>query len=382
MSKRALIVPVVVLVVAAALLFTIKGCWTSWEGGHAEQRTDDAYLRADLTPLSTRISGTVRKMEVGDYQAVQPGQLLVQLEDQDYAAALAEAKAALAGAQAQLEDNHAAKGIQDVTVQNAETGVAQAEAAVNAAKAGVSAVQPDVEHNELELKRQQALLSSKATTHQELEGAVANADRYRGLLASRQADLDRAQASLDSSRAVLEAQKRQRAALDTKDAVYRADIQAKKAAIIVSEVNLGYTRIVSPAAGAVSERHVQEGQLVAPGMQVVDLVRGDVWIQANYLETQLTNIQQGDVADITIDTFPGVVLHGKVAEISPASGSQFALLPPDNATGNFTKVVQRIPVKIVLDPDHPLQGRLRPGFSAEVTIHTSGKRTAQEGHPS
>jgi membrane fusion protein, multidrug efflux system len=382
MSKRALIVPVVVLVVAAALLFTIKGCWTSWEGGHAEQRTDDAYVRADLTPLSTRISGTVRKMEVGDYQAVQPGQLLVQLEDQDYAAGLAEAKAALAGAQAQLADNQAAKGIQDVTVQNAETGVAQAEAAVNAAKAGVSAVQPDVEHTELELKRQQALLSSKATTHQELEGAAANADRYRGLLASRQADLDRAQASLDSSRAVVEAQKRQRAALDTKDAVYRADIQAKKAAIIVSEVNLGYTRIVSPAAGAVSERHVQEGQLVAPGMQVVDLVRGDVWIQANYKETQLTNMQQGDVADITIDTFPGVVLHGKVAEISPASGSQFALLPPDNATGNFTKVVQRIPVKIVLDPDHPLQGRLRPGFSAEVTIHTSGKHTAQEGHPS
>ncbi len=188
--------------------------------------------------------------------------------------------------------------------------------------------------------------------------------------------------ALDSSRAVLEAQKRQRAALDTKDAVYRADIQAKKAAIIVSEVNLGYTRIVSPAAGAVSERHVQEGQLVAPGMQVVDLVRGDVWIQANYLETQLTNMQQGDVADITIDTFPGVVLHGKVAEISPASGSQFALLPPDNATGNFTKVVQRIPVKVVLDPDHPLQGRLRPGFSAEVTIHTSGKHTAQGGHQS
>jgi membrane fusion protein, multidrug efflux system len=382
MSKRALIVPVVVLVVAAALLFTIKGCWTSWEGGHAEQRTDDAYLRADLTPLSTRISGTVRKMEVGDYQAVQPGQLLVQLEDQDYAAALAEAKAALAGAQAQLEDNRAAKGIQDVAVQNAETGIAQAEAAVNAAKAGVSAVQPDVEHTDLELKRQQALLTSKATTHQELEGALANADRYRGLLASRQADLARAQASLDSSRAALEAQKRQRSALDTKDAVYRADIQAKKAAIIVSEVNLGYTRILSPAAGAVSERHVQEGQLVAPGMQVVDLVRGDVWIQANFLETQLTNMQQGDVADISIDTFPGVVLHGKVAEISPASGSQFALLPPDNATGNFTKVVQRIPVKIVLDPDHPLQGRLRPGFSAEVTIHTSGKRTAQEGHPS
>jgi membrane fusion protein (multidrug efflux system) len=145
----------------------------------------------------------------------------------------------------------------------------------------------------------------------------------------------------------------------------------------VSEVNLGYTRILAPAAGAVSERHVQEGQLVGAGMEVIDLVRGDVWIQANYQETQLTNIQKGDVADITIDTFPGVVLHGKVAEISPASGSQFALLPPDNATGNFTKVVQRIPVKIVLDPDHPLKDRLRPGFSAVVTVHASGQRTAK-----
>ena len=114
-------------------------------------------------------------------------------------------------------------------------------------------------------------------------------------------------------------------------------------------------------------------------MQLVDLVKGDVWVQANYKETQLTNIRRGDVADITIDTFPGVVLHGKVAEIAPASGSQFALLPPDNATGNFTKVVQRIPVKIVLDPGHPLQDRLRPGFSAVVTIHASGKHAGEGG---
>ncbi len=382
MSKRAMIVPVVTLVVAAALFFTIKGCWTSWEGGGAEERTDDAYLRADLTPLSTRISGTVRKLEVGDYQPVQAGQLLVQLDDQDYAATLAEAKAGLAAAEAQLADNQATKRIQDVKIENAETGVNQAAAAVDAAKAGIAAVEPDVEHTATERKRQEALLGSKATTHQELEGAVANADRYRGMLASRQADLDRAQASLASSRDVLEAEKRQRAALDTQDALYRAQIQAKQAAIIVANVNLGYTRILSPANGAVGERHVQEGQLVAPGMQVIDLVRGDVWIQANYKETQLTNMQTGDAADITIDTFPGVVLHGKVAEISPASGSQFALLPPDNATGNFTKVVQRIPVKIVLDPNHPLQGKLRPGFSAVVAVHTSGKRTSREGSTS
>jgi membrane fusion protein, multidrug efflux system len=382
MSKRAVIIPVITLGVAAILLFSIRGCWTSWVGGSAEQRTDDAYVRADMTPLSTRISGTVRQVDVNDFAAVKPGQLLVQLEDDDYRAALEEAKAALAGAEAELADNQAAKRIQDAGIQDAETAVVQAAAAVDAAKAGVAAVQPDVERTALERKRQEALLAAKAATHQQVEQAVADADRFAGTLATQQADLARAKAALASSQAGLEAAKRQRAALDTKDNLYKADIRAKQAAIIVANVNLGYTRIVAPEAGAVGERHVQVGQLVVPGTQVIDLVRGDVWIEANYKETQLTNIRIGDAADIRIDTFPGVVLHGKVIEISPASGSQFALLPPDNATGNFTKVVQRIPVKIELDPIHPLQGRLRPGFSAVVTIHASGKRAQTEGSSS
>lgn len=379
MSKRAVVVPVITLGVAATLLFAIKGCWTSWQGGGADQRTDDAYVRADMTPLSTRVSGTVRKVEVEDFATVKPGQVLVQLDDDDYRALLAEADAGLAGAQAALEDNQATKRIQDSKIQNAETVVAQATAAVNAAKAGVAAVQPDVERAESERKRQEALLASKAATRQQLEQATADAGRFSGMLASHQADLERAEAALASSRNLLEAERLQRAALDTRDNLYRADIQAKRAAIIVANVNLGYTRIVAPTAGAVGERQVQEGQLVAPGMQVVDLVKGDVWIQANYKETQLTNIRKGDTADIKVDTFPGVVLHGKVVEIAPASGSQFALLPPDNATGNFTKVVQRIPVKIALDPGHPLQGTLRPGFSVVVTIHASGRGTKAEG---
>jgi membrane fusion protein, multidrug efflux system len=380
MSKRTILIPLAILVVAACLFFAINGHWTSWEGNRAEQKTDDAYVRADLVPLSTRISGTVRKMDVQDFQPVKAGQPLVELNDEDFRAQLEQTKAALAGAQAALEDNQAAKRIQEAKIQNAETVVAQAESSVSAAQAGIASVQPDVERAALERKRQEALIASKATTHQTLEGAVADSDRFSGMLLSRQADLKRAQASLDSSRALLDAEKLQLAALDTHDAGYRADIQAKQAGIVVAEVNLGYTRIDAPNDGAVSERHVQEGQLVAPGMQVIDLVKGDVWIQANYKETQLTNIRKDDIADIRIDTFPGVVLHGKVEEISPASGSQFALLPPDNATGNFTKVVQRIPVKIVLDAGHPLQGKLRPGFSAEVTIHASGKNAKTEGN--
>jgi membrane fusion protein (multidrug efflux system) len=379
MPKRNIIVPLVTLGVAALLLFTINGCWNSWQGRAGGQKTDDAFVRADMTPLSTRISGTVRSMDVNDYQPVTQGQPLVQLDDEDYRAKLAEAKAALAGAQAELADNQAAKSIQDAKIQNAETGIAQATAAVSAAQAAITAVQPEVERAELERKRQEALIAAQATTHQTLEQTNATAAQLTGTLVGQQASLTSAEAALASSRATVEAAKRERTALDTKDRLYEADIQAKKADIIVAEVNLGYTRILAPTAGAVGERHVREGQLVSPGQEVIDLVRGDVWIEANYKETQLTNMRQGDTADIRIDTFPGVVLHGKVAQISPASGSQFALLPPDNATGNFTKVVQRIPVKIVLDPGHPLQNMLRPGFSVEVTVHASGKNAPSEG---
>jgi len=124
---------------------------------------------------------------------------------------------------------------------------------------------------------------------------------------------------------------------------------------------------------------VREGQLVAPGMQLVDLVKGDVWVQANYKETQLTNIRRGDVADITVDTFPGVVLHGKVAEISRPVGHNSRCCPLTTLPATSTKVVQRIPVKIVLDPGHPLQDTLRPGFSAVVTVHASGKNARTDG---
>src|SRR5260370_34276120 len=178
MFKRSFIVRVGVVGVGAVLLFTIKGCWPSWEGGKAEQRTDDAYVRADVTPMSTRISGTVRKVDVNDFESVKPGQTIVALEDADYGAVLAEGEASLTGAQAQFEDNQAAKRIQDSKIENAETVVAQSKAAVTASKAGVAAVQPDVTRTGLELKRQEALRASKAPTHQQLEQAEADATRF------------------------------------------------------------------------------------------------------------------------------------------------------------------------------------------------------------
>ncbi len=379
MNKKSLIIPIVVLFVAAGLLFAIAGHWTAWEGNHADQITDDAYLRADMTPLSTRISGTVKKVNVGDYQKVTVGQVLIELDDDDYRANLDQAKAALAASEASLEDNQAAKRIQDAQIKAAEAGIVQAQAAIDATQAGIASVSPQEDRALTELRRQEALFSSKAATHQQLEAATAQEGQLRGALEAQRADLARAQGALATSESQLEAAKRQREALNVKDDVFKADIEAKKAAIVVAQVNLAYTQITAPTNGSVGERHVLVGQLVAPGTQTIDLVQSDVWVQANFKETQLTNMRAGAPTDVRVDTFPGHVFHGKVAELSPASGSQFALLPPDNATGNFTKVVQRIPIKIVLFPGQPDLDRLRPGFSAEVTVHTRAAVNQSDG---
>ena len=370
MLKRSTVIPIIVLGVAALLLFLIAGRWTLWQGSRSDQKTDDAYVRADQTPLSTRVSSTVRAVNVGDFQAVQAGQVLVELNDEDYRAVLAQAEAALAASEAQYATSQSAKKVSDAKVLAAQTTVSQAQAALAAAQGGVDSSKADVVRTGLELDRQNALLAEKATTRQRYEAAQADSQRFSGMLVAQRAALDKASAGIESSQAGLVAERSARRSLDVQDNVYRADIEAKKAAVQVAKVNLGYTRITAPVAGIVGERKVLPGQLVTPGMQVLQLVQGDVWLLANFRETQLTNMQPGDRADIRIDAFPGVLLHGKVAEIAPASGSQFALLPPDNATGNFTKVVQRIPVKIVLDPDHPLKDRLRPGFSASVTVNT------------
>jgi membrane fusion protein (multidrug efflux system) len=380
MSKKSWIIPLIVLLTAAGILFGIAGHWTGWQGARPDQETDDAYLKSDMTPLSTRISGTVKKVNVGDYQQVKAGQPLIELDDDDYRAALMQAQAALAGSKANLEDNQAAKKIQDAQIEAANAGVIQAQAAIGAAKAGIAAVSPELDKAQTELRRQQALFDTKAATHQQLETATAQEGQLGGEIEVRKADLARAMGALATSQSQLLAAKRQREALNTKDDVYKADIEAKKAAIVVAEVNLAYTRIAAPTDGTVGERHVLAGQLVAPGTQTIDLVQSEVWVQANFKETQLTNMRVGDSADVRIDTFPNRTFHGKVDQLSPASGSQFSLLPPDNATGNFTKVVQRVPVKVVFSPGQPYLDRLRAGFSAVVTVHTSTSGERSDGN--
>jgi membrane fusion protein (multidrug efflux system) len=361
--------PLIVVVLAVAVIVTVTRNWNGWEGARAEQVTNDAYVRGDLTPLSTKISGIVREVKVNDYQIVHKGDILVQLDDDDYRAQVAQAAAAVEGARAAIEDNRRQEELEDAKIQRALAGVDNAKAQITAAQAGKDAVHADVIRTREERARQEALFKSTSTTQQKVEQAVADEERYAAQAASRDADIAQAHASLSSNDSATEAERRSKVVLESQEVQLVADLHAKEAALTVAEVNLGYTRIVAPADGTIGERQVRPGQLVSPGTQVMTFVDITRWVAANYRETQLTNVKTGDVAEVRVDTYPGQVFEGRVLEIAPASGSQFALLPPDNATGNFTKVVQRVPVKIALE-NSSLTQQLRPGLSAVVTVKT------------
>jgi membrane fusion protein (multidrug efflux system) len=350
------VVPALIVLLAAVILVTITWDWNAWEGGRVEQVTDDAYVRGDLTPLSTKVAGIVRDVKVTDYQQVRKGELIVELDSDDFRAQVNQATAAVEAAKAAIENNHRQRELQDTKIERAE--------------AGIDAVQADVVRAHAERARQEALLQTRSATQQKVEQAVADDERLAAQLASRQADLEEAKTLLRSNEDSTEAERRTKAVLESQDQQLIADMHAKEASLNATQVNLGYTKIEAPDDGTVGERQVRPGQLVSPGTQVISFVPRIKWVQANYRETQLTNVKVGDAAEIRIDEYPGHVLHGKVLEIAPASGSQFALIPPDNATGNYTKVVQRIPVKIALE-DSSFANSLRPGLSVIATVRTS-----------
>jgi membrane fusion protein (multidrug efflux system) len=361
--------PLFVVALALAIVITITRNWNAWEGGHVEQVTDDAYVRGDVTPLSTKVAGIVRTVHVADFQQVHKGDLIVELQDDDYRAQLDQASAAVEGAHAAIENNRRQRDLQDARIAKAIAGIDQAKAQIAAAQAGRDAVSADLVRAHSERKRQEGLYQSHSATQQKVEAVVADDERLTAQLASRDADLKQSETMLRSSELTAEAERRTKAVLESQDMQLQADLRAKQANLAAATVNLGYTKIYAPGDGTVGERQVRTGQLVSPGTQVIAFVDVAKWVQANYRETQLTNVKIGDTAELRIDQYPGQVIHGKVLQIAPASGSQFSLLPPDNATGNFTKVVQRIPVKIALD-DSAFAANLRPGLSVTATVRT------------
>ncbi|QAU44041.1 HlyD family secretion protein [Bradyrhizobium guangzhouense] len=338
-----LAIPLFAVIVALAFVALATLRFDEWVGNEVVQTTNDAYVRADLTRLSSRVSGEVLTVAVDDFQRVKSGDLLIQIDPADYEAQVAQSEAAVAAAQAVLDNLANQIELQYATIAQAEAARLSAEALEVEAKQ--------------EQERQQSLSQTESGTRQRLEQAVAG--------------LAKAQADVRASRAVIAAQQHQLEVLQGTKKQRAADLDATKATLASARLKLGYTKITAPFDGVVGERQVQPGDYVNIGTNLINVVPlPKVYVIANYKETQLTHVQPGQPVEITVDSFPREKLRGKVERIAPATGAQVALLPPDNATGNFTKVVQRIPVRIQFDDNQPLLTRLVPGMSVVTRIDT------------
>jgi membrane fusion protein (multidrug efflux system) len=305
--------------------------------------TDDAYVQAHSTIVASRVSGYVSAVLVDDDQPVRAGQVLARIDDRDFRAALDQVRADVQAAQAEVDDLHAQLAQQDTLIARATASVSASAAALDLAR--------------LNRVRYRTMAGIGFGSQQQSQEANAQA-RERG------ADLARDRAALATAQQevhVLQAKLAQSQALED-----RSQAIERQAAL-----NLGYTTIIAPIDGVVAARTVRLGQYVQAGTQLTALVPlREVYVVANFKETQLTRVRSGEPVRLRVDTFPGAHLRGCVDSLAPASGLEFSLLPPDNATGNFTKIVQRIPVKIVLDDRQILIGSLRPGMSVEASIDT------------
>jgi membrane fusion protein, multidrug efflux system len=334
-------VAVFLLAVGALVLITTR--WNAWESNARRQTTDDAYLTADLTPVAAKVSGYVTSMPVQDFERVHAGQLLVQIDQRDYIAAVDQLTASVNAAAATIEALKAQRSLQAANVE--------------AAKATIAATTANADQNERDLARQKRLLETGSSSTE----ATEKLQTTRAQLA----------AQLQQNRAQEQAASRQLEVLAAQQSQAEAALAAQKANLDLAKLNLGYTSIVAPQDGVIGQRQVKPGQFVPVGGQVTSLSPlPNVWVIANYKETQLTHMLPGQKAEIRVDTFPGHTLRGHVLAFAPGSGQVFSLLPPDNATGNFTKIVQRVAVKILIDDADGLADRLRPGLSVESTVET------------
>jgi len=320
--------------------------WDYWTVGRYLVSTDDAYVKADNTTISPKVSGYLREVLVGDNERVGAGQVLARIDERDFQVALDQARSDVAAAEAAIASKQAQLGVQ--------------QAVIDAAKATVNVDGATVTFAAQENKRYTDLAASGY-------GSVQNAQQAQSRIAGAQAAIQRDNANLASALKQIDL-------LKAEIAQATAALARAKAAQSQAELNFGYTSIVAPIDGIVGNRTLRTGQFVQAGTQLMSVVPvSGAYVVANYKETQLTDVRQGQQVDIAVDMFPGRTVHGHVDSIAPASGQEFALLPPDNATGNFTKVVQRIPVKIALDANNDAAVELRPGMSVIPTIETKSQ---------
>lgn len=337
-----------VLMGAAAAIALGVGIHLGYDWLHSGRylvSTNDAYMKADYTTIAPKVPGYIAEVLVDDNEKVQAGQVLARIDPRDLQTALDRANAQVAAAEAGISNIDAQLALQNAKIDEANANVTVAEASQSFA--------------EQENGRYQKLVKSSYGTVQRAEQAEAE-------LRESSAELERAKASLVAAQKQLDVLNTQRTSAET--TLAHAKAEAEQAAL-----NVSYTDITAPIDGIVGARSLRVGQYVNTGTSLMAVVPlKSVYVVANFKETQLTDMRGGEPATIKVDSFPGHELRGHVDSLAPASGLEFALLPPDNATGNFTKIVQRIPVKIRLDADDPLSGLLRAGMSVEATIDTKG----------
>ncbi|GFO59685.1 secretion protein [Geomonas silvestris] len=306
-----------------------------------QQSTDDAYVRADFTLVAPRVSGQIARVLVDDDETVKAGRVLAEIDDRDLKVALQSAQAETGAAQAAIES------LKGTITRNAST-IQQAQAAVRSDEASITLARANAQ-------RYRNLSTDGAGTHQEAQHAEAQLQVHL--------------AALDRDRAGVEAARQQTSILEADLKKAESSLARARAAQAVAELNLSYTKIIAPIDGTVARRSVREGAFVTTGTPLLALVPLDkVYIEANFRETQLARIRPGQAVSIRVDTLPGVVLQGSVASLAPASGASFAPVAPQNATGNFTKVIQRLPVRIAINPGQAASAQLRIGMSVQPTI--------------
>ena len=376
-----------------------------WQYASAHETTDNATVAGHIYQVSSRVAGTISAIPVEDNQVVSPGQLLVKLDPHDYQVKVQQAQAALAVAQRQAQAAQANISLAGQTnqgqtveaqgqVSQAIAAISNAQAGVDAAQAGVPAAQAELEQAQANLQKTQAdfnryqtLFENGAVSQQQLDSARASyqtalaqrnaaqqgVNQARAKLAQAQQGVTQAQAQLEASRGGLQQAQAGTSQTDVNRSQYEAAqalIAQAQANLAEAQLQLSYTNITAPAEGRIGRKTAEVGQRVQVGQPLMAVVGQDMWITANFKETQVDTMRPGEEVEIKLDSFPGKTFTGRVNSLSPASGSQFALLPPDNATGNFTKVVQRIPVKITFDPEsiRGYEGQITPGMSAEISV--------------
>ena len=348
-TSRLTLIAVAVIVVAGLAYVALPALF----GSGGTQSTNDAYVTADYTVVAPKVSGFIKAVHVEDNQQVKAGQVLAQIDDRDFQAALAAADAQLLMSRAQYQNARA-------TLERQASLIAQAQATVAADEAALAFANH-------ELTRHTRLAEQGA-------GTVQNAQQARSRV-------DQAQARLANTRAALAAARKQVDILSAQVEAAQGGLKHAEAALDRARLDLSYTQIVAPIDGMVGERAVRVGAYVNPGARLLSVVPlAQAYVVGNFQETQLTHVQPGQAVLVSVDTFAGEQLRGHVQSVAPATGLTFAAVKPDNATGNFTKVVQRIPVKIVLDADQPLLSRLRVGMSVIAKIDTQSPARAQAGN--